>query len=76
VPGVRIDRLLALGSISSTKYPDLPLDDLDVNMERWTVADLDFLELSIRVKSKDDETADEFQSRAERKQKKLDDPSR
>ena len=71
VPGVRIDRLLALGSISSTKYSDLPLDDLDVNMERWTVADLDFLELSIRVKSKDDETADEFESRAERKQKKL-----
>jgi hypothetical protein len=70
-PGVRIDGLRALGPISATKFSDLSLGDLDVNMERWTVADLDFLEVSIRVEPKDGESADEFELRVERKQKKL-----
>lgn len=70
-PAVHITGLVALGPISSTKFDDVPLDDLEVDMERWSVADLDFLELSIRVKPKDDENDDEFEARAKRKQKKL-----
>ncbi|MFE1879949.1 hypothetical protein [Streptomyces diastatochromogenes] len=70
-PTVHITELAALGPISSTKFNNVPLDDLEVDLERWSVADLDFLELSIRVKPKDDEKADEFEARAKRKQKKL-----
>lgn len=71
-PGVDIDGLRALGPISATKYSDVPLDDhLDVNMERWTVDDLDFLEVSIKVEPNDDESDDEFTARVKRKQKKL-----
>lgn len=70
-PAVHITGLVALGPIASTKFNDVPLDDLEVDLERWTVADLDFLELSIRVKPKDGEKAHEFETRAKRKQKKL-----
>ncbi|MBX9362841.1 hypothetical protein K4G64_16885 [Streptomyces sp. WAC04114] len=68
---VRITGLDALGPIASTKLNNVPLDDLEVDFERWTVLDLDFLELSIRVKPKRGEESHEFEERAERKQKKL-----
>ncbi|PWJ05357.1 hypothetical protein DKG34_21310 [Streptomyces sp. NWU49] len=71
VPALHATGLVALGPIASTKFSDVPLDDLEVDLERWTVADLDFLELSIRVKLKDEEKADEFEARAKRKQRKL-----
>ncbi|MFF7380832.1 hypothetical protein ACIP4Q_36920 [Streptomyces massasporeus] len=70
-PAVRIDGLDALGPIASTKLNNVPLDDLEVDLERWTVADLDFLELSIRIKHKNGEEPHEFEKRAKRKQKKL-----
>ncbi|MFD8228754.1 hypothetical protein ACFV16_31970 [Streptomyces massasporeus] len=70
-PGVHINGLDALGPISSTKLNNVPIDDLEVDLERWTVVDLDFLELSIRIKPKHGEDFHEFEQRAERKQKKL-----
>jgi hypothetical protein len=70
-PGVHADRLVALGPIAATKWSELKFGELDVNMERWTVADLDFLELSIRVKPKGGETVDTFESRAAAKQQEL-----
>lgn len=75
-PAVIIDGLVALGPILSKKVDDVSLDDLDVDLEVWSVVGLDFLEASIRVKPKDDETAEEFSARAERKQRKLEDAVR
>ncbi|WP_328966874.1 hypothetical protein [Streptomyces sp. NBC_00239] len=65
------DELVALGPVVSTKADDVPLDGLDVNLEAWSAAGLEFLEVSVRVKPKDGEDADEFTARAERKQRKL-----
>ncbi|MFD7247673.1 hypothetical protein [Streptomyces massasporeus] len=70
-PAVHITELVALGPIASTKFNNVPLDGLEVDLERWTVADLDFLELSTRIKHKHDETPHEFETRVERKQEKL-----
>ncbi|MEV6976635.1 hypothetical protein [Kitasatospora sp. NPDC093806] len=70
-PGVRFDRLVALGPIASTKFKDVALDDLEVDLERWQVVGLDFLEVSIRVKPKDNEKPEEFEARVTRKQQKL-----
>ncbi|MET9411788.1 hypothetical protein ABZX90_39605 [Streptomyces sp. NPDC002935] len=75
-PAVRLDGLVALGPILSTKVDDVPLGDLDVNLEAWSVAGLEFLEASIRVKPKDEDDAQEFTARAERKQRKLEDAVR
>ncbi|WP_169888425.1 hypothetical protein [Rhodococcus tukisamuensis] len=68
---LHVDQLVALGHIASTKWTDLRLGKLDVDMERWQVADLDFLELSTRVEPRDGETADEFTARATRKQQEF-----
>ncbi|MES4889093.1 hypothetical protein [Streptomyces sp. NPDC096012] len=73
---VRLDRLVALGPILSTKADDVPLGDLDVDLEVWSVAGLKFLEASMRVKPKDHEKAGEFAARAERRQRKLEDAVR
>lgn len=72
-PAVRLDGLVALGPILSTKADDVPLDDLSVDLEAWSVAGMEFLEASIRVKPKDedDNDAEKFTARAERKQRKL-----
>ncbi|NNN30165.1 hypothetical protein HLK59_07275 [Streptomyces sp. S3(2020)] len=70
-PTVRFDGLVALGPILATKVDDVPLDDLEVNLEAWRVAGMEFLEASIRVKPKDEDDAEEFTGRAERKQRKL-----
>ncbi|MET9762703.1 hypothetical protein ABZ016_27290 [Streptomyces sp. NPDC006372] len=70
-PAVRVGGLVALGPILSTKADDVPLDDLDVDLEAWSVAGLDFLEVSIRVKPKDEDDAEKLDERAERKQRKL-----
>jgi hypothetical protein len=61
---VSAENLIALGPIASTKWSDVTLGDMTVNAERWTVADLDFLELSIRVKPKDHDTQGDLQARA------------
>ncbi|MGW6416745.1 hypothetical protein [Streptomyces sp. NPDC055055] len=70
-PGVRVDTLVALGPIVSTKVDDAPLDDLEVDLEVWSVAGMEFLEVSTRVKPKDDEEGDAFTARAERRLRKL-----
>ncbi|MGX1886941.1 hypothetical protein [Streptomyces sp. NPDC055287] len=75
-PSVPLDGLVALGPILSTKVDDVPLDDLEVDLEVWSAAGLDFLEASIRVKPKDEDDAEEFTARAERKQRKLEDAVR
>ncbi|MFE7278090.1 hypothetical protein [Streptomyces sp. NPDC057623] len=75
-PAVTLDGLVALGPILSMKADDVPLDDLDVDLETWSAAGLDFLEASIRVKPKDEDDAEEFTARAERKQRKLEDAVR
>ncbi|MDX3783438.1 hypothetical protein [Streptomyces europaeiscabiei] len=75
-PAVRLDGLVALGPILSTKADDVPLDDLDVDLEAWSVAGLEFLEASIRVKPKDADDTEELTARAERKQRKLEDAVR
>lgn len=70
-PAVRFDGLVALGPILATKVDDVPLGDLKVNLEAWSVAGMEFLEASIRVRPKDEDDAEEFTTRAERKQRKL-----
>jgi hypothetical protein len=47
--GVDVGQLVGLGPIASTKWEDLQIGGVNhVDAERWTVAGLDFLELSIR----------------------------
>ncbi|MFJ3791289.1 hypothetical protein [Kitasatospora sp. NPDC090091] len=70
-PTVPVDGLVALGPVLSTKVDDVPLDDLEVDLEMWSAAGLEFLEASVRVKPKDGDDAEELVARAERKQRKL-----
>lgn len=70
-PGAHADRLIALGPISATKWKDLKFGALDVTMERWTVLDMDFLELSVRAKPERGETTQDVQNRATSMQREL-----
>ncbi|MFG2332866.1 hypothetical protein ACGFMM_25015 [Streptomyces sp. NPDC048604] len=70
-PAARLDGMVALGPVLSTKVRDVSIGDLEVDLEAWSAAGLDFLEASIRVKPKNSEDADEFSARAERKQRAL-----
>lgn len=70
-PYVPLDGLVALGPVLSTKIEDVPLDDLKADLEVWSVTGLEFLEVSIRVKPKDEDDRETFTARAERKQRKL-----
>ena len=48
----RLSGVTALGPIASRQWKDLSIGSVeDIAAERWTVAGLDFLELSIRVES-------------------------
>lgn len=75
-PTARPDGLLALGPVLSRKVDDVPLDDLEVDLEAWSAAGLDFLEASIRVKPKDKDDAGKLAARAERKQRELEEAVR
>ncbi|MCB8904931.1 MULTISPECIES: hypothetical protein [unclassified Streptomyces] len=75
-PVVELDGLVALGPVLSTKAADVALGDLEVDLEAWRVAGLEFLEASIRVKPKSGENADELTARAERRQRKLEEAVR
>ncbi|MEU6273321.1 hypothetical protein ABZ871_13085 [Streptomyces populi] len=75
-PAVPLGGLVALGPVHSTKFDDVQLDDLDVDLEAWSVAGLDFLEGSIRVKPKDEDDLGKLTERAERKQRKLEEAVR
>ncbi|MFJ5776894.1 hypothetical protein [Streptomyces sp. NPDC093094] len=70
-PAVTFGELVALGPVFSAKADEVVLDGLDARLETWSAAGLDFLEVSIRVKPKDEEDAEELTARAERKQHKL-----
>ncbi|MFF0429541.1 hypothetical protein ACFYUJ_34845 [Streptomyces sp. NPDC004520] len=75
-PAVPFDGLVALGPVLSTKADKVQLDDLDVTLEVWSVAGMEFLEASIRVKPKDKDDAEEFEARAERRQRELEEAVR
>ncbi|MEG3627103.1 hypothetical protein [Streptomyces poriticola] len=70
-PAVRLDGLVALGPVRSTRADDVPLEDLEVDLEVWSVTGLDFLEASVRVKPKDEDDIETLTARAERRQRKL-----
>jgi hypothetical protein len=46
---VGYDRLSVLGPVRARKWDTVPWSGFDMAVERWVVADLDFLELSLRV---------------------------
>jgi hypothetical protein len=46
---VRYDRLSVLGPVQARKWDTVGWSGFDVAAERWVIADLDFLELSLRV---------------------------
>ncbi|MFE5942793.1 hypothetical protein [Streptomyces sp. NPDC056480] len=75
-PDVQVDGLVALGPVHSTKADDVALGDLEVDLEAWRVAGLQFLEASTRVKPKDGEEVGELTARAERRQRKLEEAVR
>lgn len=75
-PAVPLDGLVALGPVLSAKADDVPLDDLEVDLETWSAAGLEFLEVSMRVKPKDEDDAEKLTDRAERKQRKLEEAVR
>jgi hypothetical protein len=68
---VAVSELIALGPIHSTKWSAVTLGGLEVDAERWTVSDLDFLELSIRVEPKGHDKAGDVQTRAVKRQARL-----
>ena len=62
-PDVRIDRLVALGPIDSTRWTNVSFGGLKINVESWTAADLETVELSIQLTPSHDESPVEFESR-------------
>lgn len=70
-PGVAVDRLVAMGPIASTKWTKVRVGDLHVDAERWTIADLDLLELSLRVTPEHGESHTEVRNRALHRQRKF-----
>ncbi|WP_040700851.1 hypothetical protein [Nocardia vinacea] len=70
-PGVAVDRLVAMGPIASTKWTKVRVGDLHVDAERWTIADLDLLELSLRITPEHGESHTEVRNRALRRQRKF-----
>ncbi|MEV6558489.1 hypothetical protein AB0M22_22445 [Nocardia sp. NPDC051756] len=63
-PGVAVDHLSAMGPIASTKWTNVRLGDLEVDVERWCTAELELLELSHRVTARHPESRTEMESRA------------
>jgi hypothetical protein len=62
----------ALGPIDSTNWTNVPIGGFSVNMERWTAAGLDTVELSLRVAPSDDEPPVEFEARVAAELRRLD----
>ncbi|MFE1591346.1 hypothetical protein [Nocardia sp. NPDC058705] len=48
-PGVAVDHLCAMGPVASARWTGVPLGSQRVDVERWTVAGLDLVELSLKV---------------------------
>ncbi|MET7771704.1 hypothetical protein [Nocardia sp. NPDC005366] len=70
-PGVAVDRLLVMGPIASTKWTKVRVGDLEVDAERWRIADLDLLELSLRVTPERGESHAEVRDRALDRQRRF-----
>ncbi|WP_433734036.1 hypothetical protein ACQP0C_18020 [Nocardia sp. CA-129566] len=70
-PGVAVDRLTAMGPISSTKWTQVRVGDLKVDAERWRIAGLDLLELSLRVTPEHSESHAELRNRAIDRQRRF-----
>ncbi|WP_124707328.1 hypothetical protein [Gordonia insulae] len=62
--GVPIDHLVTLGPIASRTWTDVSVDGAPVAVERWTVGELDLLEVSMHLRPLRDEPADAFELRA------------
>ncbi|MEV0709599.1 hypothetical protein [Nocardia aurea] len=75
-PGVAVDHLLAFGPIASTRWTKLRVGDLAVDAERWRIADLDLLELSVRVTPEHGESYTALRDRALDRQRGFEDAVR
>ncbi|WP_062999817.1 hypothetical protein [Nocardia jinanensis] len=63
-PGVAVERLRALGPVASAQWTGVLVADVYADVERWTVAGLDLLELSLRVTPTDGEPPADLHMRA------------
>ncbi|WP_216906545.1 hypothetical protein [Nocardia noduli] len=75
-PGVAVDRLVAMGPIASTQWSNLRVGDLAVDAQRWRIADLDLLELSVRVTPEHGESYTALRARALDRQRGFEDAVR
>ncbi|KAF0846830.1 hypothetical protein [Nocardia caishijiensis] len=48
-PGVAVDRLRARGPVHALRWTGVALGGLCVDVERWRIADLDLLELAVKI---------------------------
>ncbi|MFD3704424.1 hypothetical protein ACFWUP_14885 [Nocardia sp. NPDC058658] len=48
-PGVAVDHLRAMGPVASARWTGLPVGNQHADVERWAVAGLDLVELSVKV---------------------------
>ncbi|MFF0492650.1 hypothetical protein ACWDSJ_24430 [Nocardia sp. NPDC003482] len=71
VHGVAVEHLVALGPIGWTKWKRVRLGDQEVEAERWSVADLDLVELSLLVVPRPGETPADLDDRAAAAQRRL-----
>jgi len=62
---VTLTALRPLGPIKSVQWKDHDLDGINVNLERWTVGPLDFLEVSARAAAGADADPEKLQRRME-----------
>ncbi|WP_330507427.1 hypothetical protein [Gordonia prachuapensis] len=62
--GVPIDHLVTLGPVSSETWPQVRIDGCPAHVERWTVGDVDVLELAVRVIPRHGETRADLERRA------------
>ncbi|WP_194828177.1 hypothetical protein [Nocardia sp. XZ_19_231] len=48
-PGIAVDHLCAMGPVASARWTGVPVGNLRADVERWTAAGLDLVELSLTV---------------------------
>ncbi|MFE9789699.1 hypothetical protein ACFYO7_30425 [Nocardia salmonicida] len=48
-PGIAVDHLCAMGPVASARWTGVPVGNLQADVERWTAAGLDLVELSLTV---------------------------
>ncbi|MGW5521927.1 hypothetical protein [Gordonia sp. NPDC003950] len=62
--GVPIDHLMRLGPIDSSRWSGISLDGVGIEVERWTVPEVDLLEISAMVQPRPGESAGELEIRS------------